>query len=64
MTYIVREEFRQAGFETPTQRHYPIRASNPSEALRIVREARPYWLNGVQYGLVKGSKLTVVGKFK
>lgn len=59
--HIVLEEFDQAGFDTPTQRHYPVSAQTPEEALASIRNMRPFVIAGVTCGLVPGSKLSVVG---
>lgn len=62
MTYIVREQFHQAGFDTPTRRHYPVPAETPKQALDTIKNKRPFYVHGIAYGLVPGSKLLVVGQ--
>lgn len=59
MNWIVREEFMQPGFDTPTRRHYRIAATSREEAVRVVRSYREN-RSGVIYGCVPGSKVFVV----
>jgi hypothetical protein len=59
MSYLVRESFPQAGFDTDTQRHSWIQAASPEEAMEVVRNYTQV-INGIKYGCVPGSKLSVI----
>jgi len=62
--HTVTVTFHRAGDSSPTNRHYPIHAETPEEALRIVKNMKPYFLPftpGVKYGHPRGSKFKVTG---
>ena len=64
MAYIVRESFRQGGFDTPTLRHYlVIDAESAEDAITSIRETK-FWLKGVECGCVPGSHLSVIAEHR
>ncbi len=60
-SWIVREEFSQAGFDMPTLRHYSVPAESEEEAIEKI--SNNYMQFGdVLYGRVPGSEISVVAR--
>lgn len=62
--HTVRVTFQRPGDGSATDRHYPIHAETPEEALGIVKGLNPYFLpstSGVRYGHPPGSEFKVTG---